>query len=73
MTNKANLRIGSLMALEMARLLILMMAASAAAASNSIDEVALSNITRSASGDYFSLKGIMFLHFQLFVLFKGKS
>ncbi|XP_022837239.1 uncharacterized protein LOC111364562 [Spodoptera litura] len=59
MTNKAYLRIGTMFRREMARVLLLMMAviAMAAGASTSDEEVALANITRSASGDYFSLKG----------------
>ncbi|KAJ8717225.1 hypothetical protein PYW08_005624 [Mythimna loreyi] len=41
----------------MARVLIIIMVASAVGASSTGEEVALANITRSASGDYFSLKG----------------
>lgn len=59
MTNKAYLRIGSIFRHKMARVLLLIMAVIAVAtgASTSDEEVALANITRSASGDYFSLKG----------------
>ncbi|XP_026742529.1 uncharacterized protein LOC113504441 [Trichoplusia ni] len=57
MTNKAYFRSGSPYAREMARLFILLLAATATGASRSGEEDALANITRSASGDYFSLKG----------------
>lgn len=57
MTNKANLRIGSVTILKMPRTLILIMMATVARATNSIGEVALANITRFATGDYFSLIG----------------
>lgn len=60
MTNKAYLGIGSLLEREMARVLILMLALSAAGASSPGEEVALANITRFASGDYFSLTGKFF-------------
>lgn len=71
MTNKANLRIGSLFERKMARVLILIMAASMAGASSPDEEVALANITRSASGDYFSLKGEFFFIFDLILKIQG--
>lgn len=57
MINKAYLRIASPTTHEMARVLVLIMVVSAAAASSSMDEVALANVTRYATGDYFSLIG----------------
>ncbi|CAB3256996.1 unnamed protein product [Arctia plantaginis] len=57
MTNKAILRIGSLKLHEMARILILIVAAGAVGASSLNDQVALTNVTRYATGDYFSLIG----------------
>ena len=67
MTNKANLRIGSFIERKMARVLTLILAASAVGASSPGEEVALANITRSASGDYFSLKGEFFFCMIFFI------
>lgn len=67
MTTKVRLGIRSLNVLEMVRLLILMVAAGAVKASSSIDQVALTNVTRYATGDYFSLIGEFLYKIDTFV------